>query len=140
MRHESDMLGHEAGVPKSPQKMTANMDECEASHAPCLTGRRPVAFSSTGVVLLINAGKTSRYSRALNALRFCADDTGPCIQRRQLEVPDTTVLTPVQVCGYRSMLLWSLIVSLAHRVSACPDFPTWRHPETFFFLITARSF
>lgn len=138
MRHESDMLGHEARGPRAPKK-NDSQHECEASHAPCLTGRRPVAFSSTGVVPLINTGKTFRYSRALNASRSCADDTGPCIQRRQLEVPVTTALTPVQVCGYRSLLLWSLIVPLAHRVSACPDFTTWWHPETLF-LITARSF
>lgn len=120
-------------TPGAQEPKSDSQHGSEASHAPCLTGRRPVALSSTGVVPLINTGKTFRSSRALNDLRFCADDTGPCIQRFQLEVPVTTALTPVQACGYRSMLLWSLIVSFAHRVSACLDFPTWRHPETFFF-------
>lgn len=52
------------GAPE-PQKMTVDMSE--ASHAPCLTGRRLVAFSSTRVVPLVKTGKTRRYSRAVSA-------------------------------------------------------------------------
>lgn len=52
------------GAPE-PKKMTINFSE--ASHAPCLTGRRPMAFSSTRVAPLVKTGKTRRYSRALSA-------------------------------------------------------------------------
>lgn len=63
-----DMLGHEARGPRAQKN--DGQHESEASHAPCLTGRRPVAFTSTGVVPLVKAGKTRRYPRALNACNF----------------------------------------------------------------------
>lgn len=59
-------LRHGAPEPKKYDRQL----QSEASHAPCLTGRRPVAFSSTRVDPLVKTGKTRCYSRALSACSF----------------------------------------------------------------------
>lgn len=83
VRHESDMLGHEARDPRAPKNDSTH--ESEPSHAPCLTGRRPVAITSTGVVSLVKTGKTHRYSRALNACTF--GQMTLALQKLQLQSP-----------------------------------------------------